>query len=190
MAHRVCPWWVGYFLASPLRRWLQDPGAIVGPFVAEGMIVLEPGPGMGFFTLELARRVGAKGRVLAVDVQPKMLDGLKKRAAKAGLAERIDARVCKEDGLGVEDYNARVDFALAVAMVHEVPNPAALFKDIYDALKPGGKLLFAEPSVHVRAKAFEASLEQATKEGLLVDSRPAIRRCDSAVLVRGRNDLT
>jgi ubiquinone/menaquinone biosynthesis C-methylase UbiE len=37
------------------------------------MTVLEPGPGMGFFTLELARRVGAPGRVIAVDIQPKMI---------------------------------------------------------------------------------------------------------------------
>jgi len=54
MAHRVCPWWLGYLLASPLRRLLQDPAAIVGPYVREGMTVLEPGPGMGFFTLAMA----------------------------------------------------------------------------------------------------------------------------------------
>ena len=76
MEKRVCPWWLGYVLASPLRRWLQDPAAIVAPYVREGMTVLEPGPGMGFFTLELARRVGPKGRVIAVDVQPRMIAGL------------------------------------------------------------------------------------------------------------------
>lgn len=50
MAKRICPWWLGYVLASPLRRWIQDPAAIIGPYVREGMTVLEPGPGMGFFT--------------------------------------------------------------------------------------------------------------------------------------------
>ena len=50
MVHRVCPWWLGYFLASPIRQWLgQDPIKILSPYVREGMIVLEPGPGMGFF---------------------------------------------------------------------------------------------------------------------------------------------
>jgi len=60
MAKRVCPWWLGYFLASPVRRWLmrEDPAQILAPYVREGMTVLEPGPGMGFFTLELAMRVG------------------------------------------------------------------------------------------------------------------------------------
>ena len=65
MFHAVCPWWLGPVLASPLRRLAQDPGRILRPFVAEGMVVLEPGPGMGFFTLELARLVGPGGKVVA-----------------------------------------------------------------------------------------------------------------------------
>jgi len=56
MGHRVCPWWIGYLLASPLRRWLgQDPVKILSPYVREGMTVLEPGhvPD-GMFSAELA----------------------------------------------------------------------------------------------------------------------------------------
>ncbi|HXN47666.1 MAG TPA: methyltransferase domain-containing protein, partial [Bryobacteraceae bacterium] len=73
MPHRVCPWWLGYLLASPIRRLAQNPSGTVAPYVREGMTVLEPGPGMGFFTLDLARLVGSSGRVVAVDIQPKML---------------------------------------------------------------------------------------------------------------------
>ena len=69
MANHVCPWWVGYLLLLPLRRLRQSPRKWLGRFVTEGMVVLEPGPGMGFFTLDLARMVGASGRVVAVDVQ-------------------------------------------------------------------------------------------------------------------------
>jgi len=93
MAHRVCPWWLGYCLVCPLRRRAQDPAAILAPYIHEGMTVLEPGSGMGFFTLELARQVGTSGRVIAVDIQPKMLDRLKRRAAKIGLQGRLEARV-------------------------------------------------------------------------------------------------
>ena len=93
MAHRVCPWWLGYLLASPMRRLMQDPGKLLAPYVREGMTVLEPGPGMGFFTLEIARLVGPSGRVVAVDIQPRMLSSLKRRAARAGLLERVDARL-------------------------------------------------------------------------------------------------
>jgi SAM-dependent methyltransferase len=184
MAQRICPWWFGYFLASPVRRWFHDPGAIVGSFVSEGMTVLEPGPGMGFFTLELARRVGPKGRVVAVDVQNRMIEALARRAARAGLDERIDARLANGNRLGIEDYAGKVDFALAFAMVHEAPNPAALFADIHDALKPGGKLLFAEPSGHVSVKSFESNLERATEAGFATGSRPTLGWSRAAVLVR------
>jgi tRNA A58 N-methylase Trm61 len=184
MAHRVCPWWLGYLLANPLREWVHDPAKIVGPYISEGMTVIEPGPGMGFFTLELARRVGPSGRVLAIDVQPKMLEGLVKRAAKAGLADRVVARAPKGDRLGIEEYAGKVDFALAFAMVHEVPNPVALFEDIHAALKRGGKLLFSEPSGHVSAEAFETSLKQAREAGLSLESRPNFWRSRGAVLRR------
>lgn len=184
MAHHVCPWWLGYLLACPLRRWLHDPGAIVGPFVSDGMTVLEPGPGMGFFTLELARRVGPKGRVIAIDVQPRMLQGLVRRADKAGLAARIDVRPPKGDHLGIEDYAGKVDFALAFAMVHEVRNPEALLADIYSSLKPGGRLLLAEPTGHVSTEAFAATLDLARKPGLVLESQPPIRRSQTALFAR------
>jgi hypothetical protein len=51
MAHGVCPWWIGYLLASPLRRLLTNPSLILDSLVHEGMTVFEPGPGMGFLTL-------------------------------------------------------------------------------------------------------------------------------------------
>lgn len=184
MAHRVCPWWFGYVLASPLRRLIQDPATIVGPYVTEGMTVLEPGPGMGFFTLELARLVGPSGRVVAVDVQRQMIGGLIRRAHKAGLADRIDARVVSGGGLGVQDYRGKVDFVLAFAMVHEVPHPAGFLADVAESLRPGGKMLLAEPSGHVSAGDFAATLRLAETAGMKLESRPTIRRSQSAVLVR------
>jgi SAM-dependent methyltransferase len=100
--HRVCPWWLGYLLLGPIRRLLHDPSPILAPYLREGMTVLEPGPGMGFFTLELARRVGRTGRVIVVDVQPKMIERLKRRAANANLADRIDARVARPDSMQLD----------------------------------------------------------------------------------------
>src|SRR6516162_8337733 len=117
--HGVCPWWVD-LLAGPFRRLLHDPAAIVTPFVRAGMTVLEPGPGMGFFTLELARLVGPSGRVIATDLQPAMIARLKRRAGKAGLLERIDARAASPHSLNVSDLNGSVDFTLAFAVVHEI----------------------------------------------------------------------
>ena len=182
MSQRVCPWWLGYLLACPARRWIQDPGGIVAPYVREGMVALEPGPGMGFFTLELARRVGESGRVVAVDVQPKMLRSLDRRAAKAGLAGRVETRLAQPDSLGVADLAGGVDFALVFAMVHEVPDAGGLFRDIAQALKPGGSVLLAEPAGHVGASAFEGELTLAAGAGLTVAERPVIHRSRAALL--------
>jgi ubiquinone/menaquinone biosynthesis C-methylase UbiE len=104
MAESVCPWWAGYLLASPIRRWfMQSPEEMLSPFVREGMTVLEPGPGMGFFTLPLAQMVGPSGRVVAVDIQPKMLSELRRRAEKVGLAGRIDTRLAERDHMPLDD---------------------------------------------------------------------------------------
>jgi ubiquinone/menaquinone biosynthesis C-methylase UbiE len=182
MAHHVCPWWLGYLLISPMRRWMQNPAEIVGPFVKEGMTVLEPGPGMGFFTLELARRVGSQGRVIAVDVQARMIAGLKRRLQKAGLADRVDARLAKEESMGLDDLAGKVDFTLAMAMVHETPNAGSLFSEIAAATKAGGTVLLAEPSGHVKDETFAAELKAATDAGFRVDARPTVRRSQAAVL--------
>jgi SAM-dependent methyltransferase len=121
--------------------------------IGEGMTVLEPGPGMGFFTLDLARLVGPKGRVITVDVQPRILASLPRRAGRAGLLDRLDLRLVDGGSLGVSDLRGKVDFALAFAMVHEVPNVGKFFSEIAAALGPEGKLLFSEPSWHV-ARSF------------------------------------
>jgi ubiquinone/menaquinone biosynthesis C-methylase UbiE len=182
MAHRVCPWWIGYLLAGPWRKYLNDPAEILGPYVREGMIVFEPGPGMGFFTLELARRVGSTGRVIVVDIQPKMLDVLRRRAAKAGLAGRLDARLVQPESLGVDGCSGQVDFALAFAVVHEMPSVESFFAEVARSLKPGGSLLLAEPRGHVDDQLFEDELAAAARAGLSVETRPVIKRNHAALL--------
>jgi ubiquinone/menaquinone biosynthesis C-methylase UbiE len=183
MAHRVCPWWLGYLLASPVRRWLgQDPVKIVSPYIREGMTVLEPGPGMGFFTIPLAHLVGSSGRVIAADVQSKMITTLKRRAAKANLHERIDARIAPAESLGVDDLAGKVDFALAFAVVHEFPDAPHLFGELARALKPGALCLVAEPKGHVSDEGFDCELAAAAAKGLAVDSRTEVPRSHAALL--------
>ena len=184
VAHRLCPFWLGYFLVSPLRRLWQDPHKILAPYVKNGATVLEPGPGMGFFTLELARLVGPSGRVIAVDVQPKMLDALRGRARRAGLEERIEARLAAESSLRVDDLAGRVDFVFAFAVVHELADVPGFFGDIGKALLPGGGLLIAEPRGHVSEGEMKKALKIAEAAGLHLVSRPAIRGSRTALLVR------
>src|SRR5512146_3486063 len=103
MSKRVCPWWLGYVLANPIRGWMTDRRNLLAPYVREGMTVLEPGPGMGFFTMELARLVGPSGRVIAVDLQEKMLRALKRKAKTAGLLDRIEALLVPAESLELDD---------------------------------------------------------------------------------------
>ncbi len=182
MAPFVCPWWLGYLLVNPLRRVVQDPAKLLAPLVSEGMTVLEPGPGMGYFTLEAARRVGERGRVVAVDVQPRMLAALRRRAARAGLAARVEAREARPESLGVEDLAGKVDLVLALLMVHEVPDAPRLFAELRATLAPGGRVLFVEPRGHVSAAAFEESLAAAARAGLRRSPGPEVWRSWSAVL--------
>lgn len=183
MAEHVCPWWLGYFLVGPIRRWVgEDPVNLLQPYVRAGMTVLEPGPGMGFFTLPLARLVGSNGRVIAVDIQPQMLRGLQRRAEKQQLANRIETRLAAPDRLGLENLRDAVDFALIFAVVHEVPSAGSFFREIAAALKPGGTVLFAEPAGHVKVAKFEEELGAAGAAGLQIVSRPVIRRSIAAVL--------
>ncbi len=180
---RVCPWWLGYLLASPLRRMAFNPGELLNPYVRPGMTVLEPGPGMGFFTLELARRVGPSGRVIAVDIQPRMLNRLKRRASHAGLLDRIDARLARTDSLGISDLAGQVDFTLAFAVVHEMPSPAAFFAEAAQASRPGAHILFSEPAGHVSQELFEEEIDAAAKAGLVVAGSLSVKR-SQAVLLR------
>ncbi len=182
MAEHVCPWWLGYFLINPLRRWRQDPHKILSPYVREGMTVIEPGPGMGFFTLELARLVGPSGRVIAVDVQPRMLDKLRQRAAKSGLQARIDTRLAGKDSMGLDDLRAKIDFALAFAVVHEIPLQANFFGQVAATLKPGGTVLVAEPKGHMNSAKFDAELKSAAEAGLATIDRPPISGSHTALL--------
>jgi len=182
MPHRVCPWWLGYLLASPLRRLIQDPAKLLGLYIREGMTVLEPGPGMGFFTLELARLVGPTGRVLAVDIQPRMLASLRRRAARAGLLGRIDIRLTSAATMGLADLAGRVDFTPAIAVVHELPEVERFFREVSEASKPGAGLLIAEPTGHVKPADFEAQLGAAARAGFELESRPTIRRSHAAFL--------
>jgi len=179
MAKRVCPWWVGYLLISPIRRWLQDPEKILSPYITEGITVLDIGPGMGFFTIPAARMVGESGRVIAIDVQEIMLKALRKRAEKAGVAGRIVTRTCEPNSIGISEP---IDLCLAFNVVHEVPDPRAFFSQIRGILKPTGRLLLSEPPGHVSQKEFQDTLALAAAAGLKFIGEPKIRRSRSALL--------
>jgi 2-polyprenyl-3-methyl-5-hydroxy-6-metoxy-1,4-benzoquinol methylase len=109
MGERICPVWVGYLLANPLRRLIQNPDKILAPCVTPGMTVLDAGCAMGFFSLPAARLAGPQGRVICVDCQEKMLIELQRRSIRAGLGLQMKPHLCGRKSLGLKDYEEKVD---------------------------------------------------------------------------------
>lgn len=106
---------------------------------------------MGYLTIPTAKLLGEKGKVVAVDLQQRMLDGLWRRAQKAEVQERIVLHQADQGIIGIE---GGFDLVLAFWMVHEVHDQKSFLGQIWNLLKPGGKLLVAEPYLHVPCKEF------------------------------------
>jgi ubiquinone/menaquinone biosynthesis C-methylase UbiE len=169
--NRICPWWMCYSFDNPLRRIFHKPEPLLAPYMKPGMVAVDIGCGMGYFTLGLAKLAGPGGRVIAVDLQQRMLDALERRARRAGLADRILLHRCRPDSLGVE---GPVDFALAFWMAHEVPDKPRFFREIFDLLKTGGRLLLVEPKFHVTLRSLERTLAVCRGAGFRALKEPAI----------------
>jgi SAM-dependent methyltransferase len=168
----TCPVWIGYLLASPVRRLFENPNTLVLPLVKPGYRVLELGPGLGFFTVPVAKAVQAGGKVVCVDVQGTMLARLGKRLDRRGLRDRVELRQCSHDDLGLANEYQTCDLALALHVVHETPSPSATIRTLAACLKPGGQLLLVEPSGHCSRDLWREESAAAEKAGLVGAAHP------------------
>jgi len=180
-SHHVCPWWYAYTFDNPLRRLFHKPSAMLGDYVNPGMTVMDVGCGMGYFTIGMAKLVGDSGKVVAIDLQQKMLDIMFRRAARKGLDRRIVQVRAKPGSI---NYTDPVDFILAFWMVHETPDPEAFFKEAASLLKPSAKLFYVEPAVHVTKKQYRGIIAAAEKSGLTVSRDLTVRFSRGALLQR------
>jgi SAM-dependent methyltransferase len=131
----------------------EEPDAAIEVLkIAKGASVADIGAGSGYMTVRLAKRVGPAGTVYANDVQPQMLEMLRRRLEK----EKI-ANVTLVQGT-VDDPKlppASVDLELMVDVYHEFSQPQAMLRGLRQALKPGGRLVLLEyrkedPSIPIR----------------------------------------
>ncbi len=120
--------------------------------IRPGDVVADIGAGSGYHTIRLARLVGPKGRVKAVDVQQEMLDLIRKRQKRQRLSN-IDLVLGKADDPKLPAGS--LDLALMVDVYHEFEWPFEMMQHIARALKPGGRVAFVEfkledPSIPVK----------------------------------------
>jgi 2-polyprenyl-3-methyl-5-hydroxy-6-metoxy-1,4-benzoquinol methylase len=179
--HHVCAWWVAFTFDNPLRKLFHNPAKIFRDYIKEGMTVVDVGCGMGYFSIGMAKLVGANGKVIAVDLQQKMLDVMQKRARRSGVADRIAAHRCQSDSLGLWKP---ADFILAFWMVHEIGDRDNFFRQLRSILPPEGKILIAEPKMHVTAEELDKTIEIAHDNGFHCSDRPQIRFSRTALLER------
>ncbi len=167
----TCPWWFLFTFDNPFRKIYQDPFTILTPYLKNGDTAVDLGCGMGYFSIPMAELVGDRGKVIAVDLQERMLAGLRGRAEKAKLLERIKTHRCTQNQIGISE---EVDFILAFWMVHEVHNSRSFLEQIRVMLKAGGRLLIAEPYIHVSRNKFREIESQLNEAGFSILGSPAI----------------
>ena len=153
-------------LDSRLRRFIYRPDRLAERYVKPGNRVLDFGCGPGFFTREFAKVAGDTGTVIAVDVQEEMLQLLRERLGPEGLLPRIRTHRCEPDSVGLSpELDGSIDVAFAIFVVHEVPDPGKLFREITALLVPGGLLFLSEPPFVVPGGEFRDTLSQAEAAG-------------------------
>lgn len=109
--------------------------------VQEGAVVADIGAGTGYHTFRLAEKVGAKGKVYAVDIQPEMLTIIKKRMKEKELTNIMPTQGTEADPKLPDNA---VDLILLVDVYHEFEFPYEMTTAMVKALKPGGRIAFVE----------------------------------------------
>ncbi|MDD2303100.1 MAG: class I SAM-dependent methyltransferase [Prolixibacteraceae bacterium] len=165
----VCPVEIAGGLDNSIRRFLQNPQKILKPHIIPGMKVLDMGCGPGFFTIEIAKLLNGSGKVIAADLQNGMLEIVSHKIMGTELEQIIQLHQCQSESIGLTE---KVDFVLAFYVVHEVPNPDNLLRELKAILNHDGRIFIVEPNFHVTGKEFKAMLEKAKNIGFEIADRP------------------
>ncbi|MDA7907510.1 class I SAM-dependent methyltransferase [Akkermansiaceae bacterium] len=168
---------IAYVMGHPAIQWLERPErekeeaptkALDLIKLAPGEVLADIGAGSGYYSLRIAM-THPNSRVVSVDIQPEMIDFLKGRTEKLGIAN-VSPHLGKIDGIGLPDES--IDAALMIDAYHEFSHPYEMMKSIASALRPGGRVYLLEyreedPDVPIKP-LHKMSQEQAKKEMTLV----------------------
>ena len=160
----VCPSWLSFVLYNPIRKAFTDREKIFNESgITKDSVVLEVGPGNGFFTEALAERAQ---KVYAIELQAGMIRKLTKKV------QRFGDKVCIVEGdissIILED--AFCDVCLLYVCFHEFGNKAKAAGNISKALKKGGILSIYEPTIEVGKSDMQKTIALFEGKGLKIES--------------------
>ena len=136
------PQFLANLIDNPLRRKIQPPNEMPRRHhIQPGMTVLEVGPGNGRYTLATCRQVGPTGKVVTVDIEPKMIERVTQRAQSEGVTN-LEARTANVYDLPFEE--GTFDAVYMITVIREVPEPKRAMREFYRVLSPAGILAFSE----------------------------------------------
>tara|TARA_B100001173_G_C15889029_1_gene504794 strand:+ start:84 stop:806 length:723 start_codon:yes stop_codon:yes gene_type:complete len=136
MGHRAAGW-----LNRPERIREEMPDDVVANMGLESdQVVADIGAGSGYFSFRIADRVPS-GKVLAVDIQPEMLQLIERQKTDTGVAN-IEGVLGQIDNPNLAPNS--IDAAIMVDAYHEFSHPFEMINGIYDALRPGGRIFLLE----------------------------------------------
>lgn len=157
-------------LEDPARAEWQKPDVVVAALgLRAGQTVGEIGGGPGYWSLRLARKVGPRGRVYAVDVEPRLLEVLRQR-----LVERTVRNVTPVLGLPEDPLlpAGSCDVVLMVNTYHHLPDGPAYLRRLARALRGGGRIVNVD--YHKRETPVGPPVEhRVARERFLADARRA-----------------
>jgi ubiquinone/menaquinone biosynthesis C-methylase UbiE len=127
---------------NPWRRTIQPPDkTAIRHGIQPGMTVLEIGPGTGTYTVAAARQAGEEGKVVAIDIEPKMVDRVRKKIEQEGLMN-MEAQVADAHDIPYED--GTFDVIYMITVMGEIPSPERALREFHRVLSPTGTVAFSE----------------------------------------------
>ena len=169
-------WWRKNPSACPYgqRFWVEAPHPVITRDRLRSILrprsgerILEIGPGVGYYTLDMAEWVGPEGTIEIFDLQQEFLDHTMRRAGERGLENLVPTR---GDATALPYEEASMDSVVLNAVLGEVPEPTAALREIRRVLKPSGRLIVGELFGDPHFTTLASLKRQASETGLGYES--------------------
>ena len=168
--HFPAPAFIGRFLDSDFRRWLQPPDKMIERSgIKPAMTVMELGCGSGAFALFIARVVGERGKVYAADIQPAMLQQLERKLSKTGNQDITNIELRQANAYDLPFADESLDLVCMITVLQEIPDRGRALREVGRALKSGGVLAVTEFLPDPDYPLPSTTIKTCQREGFILD---------------------